>query len=181
MALSSVLAAIKYPHLETLPYKFTLAAWNTSSSNDNTTGVPLVLGQNGATTGAALYVTSTYASYPYNDFPALELVNNSLHALTASGDWFTNATTPMSGRPLAWRASRYYRSFAAQNYSALPVPGSRFPLLAVYGIASSWSLCATGVLRGQVNVVFNVSGMTTLGYDMSKCYGVVLHIVKREW
>ena len=36
------------PTLTDLPYHFTLAAWNTTRPNANGTGVPLVLGQNGA-------------------------------------------------------------------------------------------------------------------------------------
>ncbi len=36
------------PSFTDLPYYFTLAAWNTTLPNANKTGVPLVLGQNGA-------------------------------------------------------------------------------------------------------------------------------------
>ncbi|KAG6848497.1 hypothetical protein H0H93_016528 [Arthromyces matolae] len=165
--------------IDTLPYNFTLAAWNTS--NTNTTGTPLVLGQNGATTGATFYVTSTWASYPYNDYPSIQLVNNSLHALTASGDWFTNATTPTSGRPLGWLASRYYKPVAAQSYSAIRIPASSFPLLAANGNATSWSLCPAQTAGGQVNVIFDLNGASAgSGYDVNECYGVVLHIVPSE-
>ena len=43
---------------ESLPFNFTLAAFNLTLPNTNTTGAPLVLGQDGVVTGAAFEVTS---------------------------------------------------------------------------------------------------------------------------
>ncbi|GLB40845.1 hypothetical protein LshimejAT787_0900600 [Lyophyllum shimeji] len=165
-----------------LPYNFTLIASNSTFPDASITGVPLVLGQNGATTGATVYVTSTYASYPYNDYPSLALTDHSLRAFTASGEWFTNATAQLSGRPLAWLASKYYRPPAAQDYSAVHVPAHPFPLLAAHGMQNLWSLCSASGPHGQVNVVFNVpAGPARLGFDPARCYAVMLHMIKKEW
>lgn len=68
-----------------------------------------------------------------------------------------------------------------QRFSVLHVPGSLFPLLAVDGDVSSWSLCAANDSRGQVNVIFRVSEVLMSGYDANHCYGVLLNIVRRGW
>ena len=41
------LCAAEFVQLSALPYNFTLAAWNETLPNANSTGVPLVLGQDG--------------------------------------------------------------------------------------------------------------------------------------
>lgn len=46
-----------------IAYNFTLAAYNNTWPNTNTTGLPLVLGQNGATTGAEFKVLSVRFNY----------------------------------------------------------------------------------------------------------------------
>ena len=54
----ALLASTVLAQLRTLPYNFTLAAWNKTGTNANDTGVPLVLGQNGAVDGAEFKVLS---------------------------------------------------------------------------------------------------------------------------
>ncbi|KAJ3490101.1 hypothetical protein NLI96_g1685 [Meripilus lineatus] len=61
-----------------IAYNFTLAAYNTTFPNANSTGSPLVLGQAGAIPGASFKVLSTYASYPYNEYPNLSLLSGAL-------------------------------------------------------------------------------------------------------
>ncbi|KAJ3484818.1 hypothetical protein NLJ89_g11952 [Agrocybe chaxingu] len=73
------LCAAQQP-LAHLRHNFTLAAVNVTLPNANRTGAPLVLGQNGASTGISFYVTSTYASFPYNDYPTLAMRDGGLRA-----------------------------------------------------------------------------------------------------
>ncbi|KAF9459256.1 hypothetical protein BDZ94DRAFT_1051458 [Collybia nuda] len=167
--------------ITSLPYNFTIAAVNTTLPNSNSTGVPLVLGQNGASTGISFYVTSTYATYPYNDYPSQGLVDGSLRAFMKSGEWITNATETSSGGTLGWVTSRIYGGPATKIYSVSRVPAEKFPLLAVHGITNLWSLCPFSGFRGQTNVVFNVSADVPpppfLGFDPADCYAVKLNIV----
>ncbi|RDB16488.1 hypothetical protein Hypma_002778 [Hypsizygus marmoreus] len=185
--LSTIATCMAQHSVLSLPYNFTIAALNTTFSgvNANRTGVPLVLGQNGATTGASFYVTSTYASYPYNDYPSMALMRGSLRAFTSEGEWLTNATAMRSGRPLGWITSRYYTQPAAKGYSAVRVPTEIFPLLATHGFAHLWSLCRFPGFRGQTNVVFNVSADIPLPpyleFDPADCYPVTLNIIRVYW
>jgi len=171
--------------LANLPCNFTLAAVNLTLPNANSTGAPLVLGQAGATDGMTFEVSSTYYSYPYNDFPTLELVNNSLRAFERTGTVsITNATSVTSGGTLNWETSTYYSSPAAQNYAAVWNSGDEFAVLAAYEITDLWSLCPFSGFRGQTNVVFNVSADVPpppyLGFDPADCYPVMLNIIPAE-
>jgi len=168
-----------------LKCKFTLAAVNLTLPNANSTGAPLVLGQAGAIDGESFEVSSTYYSYPYDDFPALELVNNSLRAYQRSGRTITNATVASSGETLNWETSSYYSSPAATSYSAVWKNGSdEFAVLAAYEITHLWSLCPFFGPPSQTNVVFNVSAdippSEYLGFDPADCYPVKLNIVPAE-
>ncbi|KAJ7710609.1 hypothetical protein B0H17DRAFT_1223749 [Mycena rosella] len=91
-----------------LPCKFSLAAWNVTRHNTNSTGAPLVLGQDGESEKYVslpnIYRPKTYASHPYNVYPTVSLSNGSLRAYRASGAWLTNAATP---RPLQAAASSH--------------------------------------------------------------------------
>ncbi|KAF9477214.1 hypothetical protein BDN70DRAFT_811045 [Pholiota conissans] len=168
---------------KTLPYNFTLGAVNTSLPNANFTGVPLVLGQAGAIAGESFYVTSTYASYPYNDYPSLGLINNTLRAYTKSGAWITNTTDVQSGAALSWGTSTLYTQPDPPIFSAIRIPTYECPLLAVHGFADLWSLCPFAGTRPQTNVIFNMSADNTsppppyLGFDPADCYGVVITIL----
>jgi len=162
-----------------LPYNFTLAALNLTLPNSNSTGAPLVLGQDGAISGAEFEVTSTYASYPYNDWPALALVNTSIRAFHADGSWDTNATQTTSGGFLGWLTTSQSAPDAATGYTAV---GSQLEALtlAYNGQSGLWSLCPAQF--GQTNVVFNVSADSSdeLGIDPAKCYAVSLNILSVE-
>lgn len=158
-----------------LPYNFTLAALNSSLPNANYTGAPLVLGQNGASTGVSFYVTSTHASYPYNDYPTLALRDNILKAYRTSGPSITNATEVQSGGELVWITTTQGHA-GSENYSVIKAPAYRFPVLAAHGIHDLWSLCP--FQGGQTNVVFNVStDQPNAGSDPSQCYQVIINVV----
>ncbi|KAH9476120.1 hypothetical protein JR316_0011691 [Psilocybe cubensis] len=167
-----------------LPHNFTLAALNTTLPNANTTGAPLVLGQNGASSGITFYVTSTYASFPYNDYPALGLVDNGLRAYSSTGRWITNATAVTSGGTLGWISTTIYAHPAPQIYSVVRLPGYEYPLLAANGFHNLWSLCPFSGNRPQTNIVFNVTADVPpppyLGFDPSLCYDVVITMIPIE-
>ncbi|PPR00685.1 hypothetical protein CVT24_000973 [Panaeolus cyanescens] len=183
--------------LSSLRYNFRLAAVNSTLPNSNSTGVPLVLGQggesfdsaNGATSGLYFYVTSTYASYPYNEYPSLALVNKELHAFTRSGQWITNATEVRNGTTLGWVSTTIYTAPAPQVYTALKNASNstqRYPILAAHGVSDLWSLCTFHGTYPQNNVVYNVSaaieqasaqGAQPLPFDAESCYEVLINIV----
>ncbi|KAF9042956.1 hypothetical protein BJ165DRAFT_1348900 [Panaeolus papilionaceus] len=169
--------------LANLKYPFTLAAFNDTLPKSNSTGAPLVLGQAGSTRGLYFYVTSTYASYPYNDYPELALVDGELHAFTRAGQWITNATEVRSGGTLGWTSSTIYTSPAPQIYSAIKNPSYQYPLLAAHGVSTLWSLCTFPNTYPQNNVVFNVSAATPsspggqLPFDPNSCYSVLIDIL----
>ncbi|KAJ7834218.1 hypothetical protein B0H14DRAFT_3871440 [Mycena olivaceomarginata] len=161
-----------------LPCKFSLAAWNVSRHNDNSTGVPLVLGQTDAgavADGASYEVTSTYASYPYNTYPTLSLSNGSMRAYRASGAWLTNATAVASGGPLTWYTSALFDRDAARIYTA----HGHDLRLAAYGVADRWYLCPFSGTLAQTSVVFNVSRASSAkeDFDSRRCWKVRLHLV----
>jgi hypothetical protein len=120
-----------------------------------------------------LHVTSTYASFPYDDYPYLGLVDGSLRAYAADGSWTTNATEVQSGGPIGWVTSTLYRANAPQVYSSLE--SDPYYLLAAHGFYDLWSLCPFPA-SGQTNVVFNVSDASQ-DYDSTQCYPVQIHVV----
>ncbi|KAF9531476.1 hypothetical protein CPB83DRAFT_849085 [Crepidotus variabilis] len=166
--------------LTSLPYNFTFSALNTTQPNANTTGVPLVLGQAGATGGYALHVSSTYSSYPYNDYDALGLQNKILLAYGTDGSYQTNAVAVQNGSPLIWVTTTLPNRPADPIFSGLKLsPTSEYPLLAANGVSSLWSLCTTKSPRPQTNILFNVSTPNSLDttYDPASCYGVQILIL----
>ncbi|PFH46911.1 hypothetical protein AMATHDRAFT_153437 [Amanita thiersii Skay4041] len=179
--LPHVFAAPLGVSLTDLPFDFSLYAWNTTRPNANSTGVPLVLGQNGASTGLSFHVTSTYFSYPYNDYPSLRLVNGSLRAYHSSGVWMTNATSVLDGQPLRWVSSTFYSRPAAKDFSVSVAPGWEYPVLKAHGRDDLWYLCDpadVGVRRAQTNVVFDVDGVVGGGSASKReCWRVRVYVV----
>ncbi|KAE9398964.1 hypothetical protein BT96DRAFT_1019819 [Gymnopus androsaceus JB14] len=162
---------------------FTLAALNTTLSNANSTGAPLVLGEAGAIDGESFHVTSTYSSYPYNDYPSLGLVGGNLRAFDSEGNWFTNASAPSSGssgEELSWGTSSFYSSPASTAFSAVTLSTSDYPVLAVNGIYDLWYLCPSDEPSvGQDSVYYNTTSIAS-SQDSSQtiaCYAVSLNIV----
>ncbi|PPQ80135.1 hypothetical protein CVT25_001434 [Psilocybe cyanescens] len=167
-----------------LAHNFTLSALNATLPNTNATGAPLVLGQNGASGGITFYVTSTYASFPYNDYPALGLVDKGLRAYGSTGRWITNATAVTSGGTLGWVTTTLYAHAAPEIYSVVRLPAYEYPLLAANGFHNLWSLCPFSGNRPQTNIVFNVTANIPpppyLGFDPSLCYDVVVTVIPVE-
>ncbi|KAF8885374.1 hypothetical protein CPB84DRAFT_1750169 [Gymnopilus junonius] len=171
--------------LDCLPFNFTLAALNTTLPNVNNTGAPLVLGQNGASTGIEFHVTSTYASYPYNDYPSIGLVDGTLRAYGGDGSWSTNATDVTSGNTgntLEWITTTIYAQPAPKIFSAIRLPAYERPVLAAHGFHNLWSLCPFPGPLPQTNIIFNVSADIQSPppfplFDPAGCYGVVVTIL----
>ncbi|KAF8641285.1 hypothetical protein AX16_010064 [Volvariella volvacea WC 439] len=199
-AASSSAAAIFVPRNETpsrrdpptggtyvneLPYRFTFAAVNvTFTPGANSTGAPLVLGQNGASGGIRFYVTSTYYTFPWNDYPSISLTESQLKAHRSDGSTMTNSTMSTTWNPvtgvtrtsLYWWSSGIYTGPGDSVFSAL-LPDSTssgsYPLLAVYGDADSWSLCLGTGTRPQTNLYYNVAAS-------DDCYRVRVNILPFE-
>ncbi|KAJ7461107.1 hypothetical protein FB451DRAFT_1268978 [Mycena latifolia] len=174
-----------------LPCKFTLAAWNVTRPNANSTGVPLVLGQDTVNDGPNVEVTSTYASYPSNVYPTLSLSNGSLRAYRASGVWNTNATAVASGGLLSWFTSPLFNHEAARIYTAVQKDAGPHSLrvLAALGVHNRWSLCPSYGPLQQTSVVFNVSadvrapadmGVSRLAFDPRLCWEVKIYLVPAD-
>ncbi|KAJ3992358.1 hypothetical protein F5050DRAFT_944412 [Lentinula boryana] len=166
----------------TLANNFTLAALNNTLPNANSTGAPLVLGSAGAIDGESFQVSSTYASYPYNDFPSLGLVGGNLRAFFADGSWNTNASAPLSGDALAWGTSSFYSDPASTAFSAVSDGTTDFPILAVNAIANLWYLCPSDAPRvPQNSLYFNTTTIPSQsgvsGASPVECYSVTVNMV----
>ncbi|KIK61142.1 hypothetical protein GYMLUDRAFT_85120 [Collybiopsis luxurians FD-317 M1] len=162
-----------------LTNNFTLSALNTTLDNANSTGAPLVLGSAGAIDGEAFYVSSTYYSYPYNDYSAQGLVGGNLRAFDKQGNWNTNASAPSSSyEALSWATSSFYHDVASTAFSAVTVPASQYPVLAVNGVYDMWYLCSSDEFRGQNSVYFNTTSIeSSSGSSSIACYPVLLNMV----
>ncbi|KIY47722.1 hypothetical protein FISHEDRAFT_44837 [Fistulina hepatica ATCC 64428] len=166
--------------LTTLPFNFTLAATNLTLPNANSTGAPLVLGTDGASTGLEYYTTSTWYTYPYDDYPTLGLLDGELQAFTKEGEWITNATSLTSGSAMLWMTSRLFSVPLFSEYSAVgndsaSVNNITYYSLAVFNHTDLWSLCPDGGVGGQTIVVYNVSAAKS--GEFTDCYDVNLNIV----
>ncbi|KZT01926.1 uncharacterized protein LAESUDRAFT_730840 [Laetiporus sulphureus 93-53] len=162
-------------------YNFTLAAVNVTLPNANSTGAPLVLGQNGAADGAEFEVLSTYASYPYNDFPTLSLLAGSLIPNSASGIASVDSDVS-SGDELAFVTSSSGLSSPAQIYCAIadtdPTEGSPYPVLAVNGDTEGFALCMNGDgPYAQNNVVWQPTDDNGGEYLYDTCYNVTIQLL----
>ncbi|KAF5384540.1 hypothetical protein D9757_006441 [Collybiopsis confluens] len=161
-----------------------LSAWNTTLDNANFTGAPLVLGTAGnlACFGVQNLVLTlqTYYSYPYNDYPALGLVDGNLRAFDKEGNWNTNASAPSSGYELlSWATSSFLHDVASTAFSAVEIPSSEYPVLAVDGVHDMWYLCPyNDDYLGQNSVYFNISSIeSSSGSFTLSCYSVLLNLV----
>ncbi|KAH9916542.1 uncharacterized protein B0H18DRAFT_1124179 [Fomitopsis serialis] len=160
---------------------FTLAALNTTLANANSTGAPLVAGQNGATDGAEFEVLSTWATYPYLDFPTMSLDSGVLIPNSANGvpsyDMAASA-----GQPLQFfTTSQSPSGRVAQIYCAIVDTDPDFegpPTLAVNGDADGFALCMNGDgPYAQNNVVWRPTADNNGAYLYETCYNVTLQIV----
>ncbi|PCH34742.1 hypothetical protein WOLCODRAFT_106469, partial [Wolfiporia cocos MD-104 SS10] len=164
---------------------FTLTAYDLASTPANSTGVPLVVGQNSSATDAEYKVLSTYESYPYNDFPNFSLISGALIPNPSKA----NASVSAADVAVAAGAEP---SFMVSSSSGLPDPaqiycavadtdpdvGHAFPTLAVNGDTDNFHLCKTsGDANAQVNVVYKASSNSSGVYDYDSCYRVRLQLI----
>ncbi|GJE94057.1 hypothetical protein PsYK624_102250 [Phanerochaete sordida] len=159
---------------------FTLAAWNATGSNANDTGVPLVLGQAGAVDGAEFKILSTWASFPYDDFPELSLEHGALSGTGPMGN-VAAAGNVTAGIPPGFIVPGSSIETPFQIYCGVadtdPAHGG-LPQLAVFGDTDSFSLCpASHAPLAQTNVVYKPSADNYGEYLFDECYPVKLHIV----
>ncbi|KZT63555.1 hypothetical protein DAEQUDRAFT_680177 [Daedalea quercina L-15889] len=162
-------------------YNFTLAALNTTLANANSTGAPLVPGQNGATDGAEYEVLSTWATYPYLDFPTMSLVDGVLTPNSANGVPSYDMQA-IEGQPLQFfTTSESSSGPSAQIYCAIVDTDPDFqglPLLAVNGEADNFALCMSGdESYAQNNVVWRPTADNNGMYLYETCYNVTLQLV----
>ncbi|KAI5833976.1 hypothetical protein K523DRAFT_395427 [Schizophyllum commune Tattone D] len=163
--------------LKTLPYSLTLAALNTTLPNANDTGVPLVLGDEYFLPGSGLYITSTYASWPYKENNiSLGLVGGAMRGY----DPEVNASLVVSGYAMTWLGS-YMGSPETDQFTAVHAArGHEYASLAAHGQDSLWSLCPTGNKDGKNEVFYNISSANSHSSVVVKdCYKITLQIIPR--
>ncbi|KAJ3982527.1 hypothetical protein F5890DRAFT_1529499 [Lentinula detonsa] len=165
----------------TFAQNFTLAALNTTLPNANSTGAPLVLGAAGGIDGGSMEVTSTYASYPYNDFLSLGLVDGTLHAYSKQQSLHTSASVPLLHGSLDWFTSSIYSTDPSTAFTAISGTGN-FSVLAFNGTADLWYLCPSDMPGSPQNSVYhNTSTIPSQsgapGASPVQCYSVILNMV----
>ncbi|TCD71102.1 hypothetical protein EIP91_000196 [Steccherinum ochraceum] len=159
---------------------FTIAAWNKTLPNANTTGVPLVLGEaSGEDAESSFRVLSTLASVGSNEFPTWNIVNGVLLPNGRAPGGVVEGNFTLGGSP----------NWGIGAASLLPNPslycllvntdpnggGNGFPILAGNGDSDNFSLCPT--TQGQVNVVYNATVDNSDTYVFDECYEVNLQII----
>ncbi|KAI0684488.1 hypothetical protein BC835DRAFT_1389926 [Cytidiella melzeri] len=160
---------------------FTLVAFDaTHVVTSSSVGVPLVLGQAGATTGAEFHVLSTYASYPYGD-------PNQAWTLDEGVLLPTNQSVKIAGEPVSaggqptWvsstEAGDSAQIWCGVAQSSAHGGGTGNPTLSVNGEIDQFSLCSTGETElAQVNIVYRASP-DSYGYIYDTCSKVTVQMV----
>ncbi|KAI0819734.1 hypothetical protein BC628DRAFT_1401273 [Trametes gibbosa] len=158
----------------------TLAAWNSTGTNTNSTGAPLVLATGGSITGIEFRRMATWASFPFNDFPTVSLVNGTLipngeHTTPAQativeegsqiGFVLRNSANPLQG-------AQIYCGVADVDPAG---HGTGHPFLAVNGDTDSFQLCKVG----SQNVVF-WKPIPDHGEDFASCYPIKVQIIEQN-
>jgi len=164
----------------------TLAAFNTTLPNANDTGAPLVMGQAGAVDGAEFKILSTWASFPFNDFPTMSLNNGTLLPNSPDGPIsVSDSNVTVAAEPL-WVLTTFDLPTPAQIYCGVADTdpaggGTGFPLLAVHGDTDHFSLCSAGDFPlAQTNVVWRASAINDGSYNFTSCYPVHIQIVELD-
>ncbi|KAI1788575.1 hypothetical protein LXA43DRAFT_894395 [Ganoderma leucocontextum] len=156
---------------------FTVAAFNATGTNTDTTGAPLVLGQAGAVDGASFKVFSTFATFPFNQYPSIALVDGRLIP-SGPGTTPTAVNGVTAGSEVIFVASNSVDpSQSAQIWCAVADTdpaghGTGHPFLAVNSDTDSFSLCMQG---SQNNVVYQAAAGGS--YDFDSCYPVKLQLI----
>ncbi|KAI0764149.1 hypothetical protein BD413DRAFT_483041 [Trametes elegans] len=158
---------------------FTLTAWNVDGSNDNSTGVPLVLASGGATSGGSFLRLATWASYPYNQYPTLSLADGTLIPNAPEGVTPAKASNVDDGAQLGFVSNNNVNpADGAKIYCAVADTdpaghGTGHAFLAVNGDTGSFSLCKDG----SQNVVYYKAAEGN-SYDYSSCYPVRVQLIQ---
>ncbi|EMD35782.1 hypothetical protein CERSUDRAFT_115735 [Gelatoporia subvermispora B] len=167
--------------------QITLAALNTTLPNANNTGAPLVMGQAGAVDGASFAILSTFASFPFNEFPTLSLLNGTLIP-NLPGGILANASdsSVAAGTAPSWIITGLDLPTPAQIYCGVADTdpaggGTGFPLLALNGDTDHFSLCSAGDFHAaQTNIIWRASSVNDGSYNFTSCYPVHIQIIELE-
>ncbi|KAH9840745.1 uncharacterized protein C8Q71DRAFT_702151 [Rhodofomes roseus] len=161
---------------------FTLAAYDTSGSNANTTGVPLVLTETSLDSDTAYMAIATYATQPDNTFAAFSLSQGVLSPnVNATGVNVTDLSVNSGDAP-SFVASETSVPAPAQVYCGVadtdPHGGNPYPILSVNKDTDSFSLCksTSGDSNGQDIVVFEAAQGSS-DYDFSTCTPVHVQLI----
>ncbi|KZT67575.1 hypothetical protein DAEQUDRAFT_767127 [Daedalea quercina L-15889] len=165
---------------------FTVAAYDISGSNANSTGAPLVLTET-STQGSDVYMAfATYATQPDNTFASFSLSQGIL--VPNPGNTGANITdlSVSSGDSPSFMASTDGDDSnipsAAQVYCAVantdPDGGDQCPILAVNNDTGMFSVCTStsGDSSGQDIIVFEAAENSS-DYDYNSCTPVHLHLL----
>ncbi|KAH8105391.1 hypothetical protein BXZ70DRAFT_1004894 [Cristinia sonorae] len=158
-------------------FNFSLSAFNSTLDLE---GEPLVFGQAGAVDGAEFKVFSTFASFPFNDFPTLSLNQGILKPdgdVSASNSGVADGTEPtfvFTTLDLPPPAQIWCGVASTSAHGG----GTGNPQLAVNGDVDSFSLCRTGDQpTAQVNVVYKATADNFGAYIFDSCFPVKLEMV----
>ncbi|GBE78920.1 hypothetical protein BKA93DRAFT_829460 [Sparassis latifolia] len=161
---------------------FTLSAFNATTPDSG--GAQLVLGQAGSTEGKEFGVLSTFASYPYNQFPSFSLNSGALLPNYEESGMYSSDLSVAAGSPPTFEYSTQSQDLdpSAQIYCAVadtdPNGGSMYPMLAVNEQTDGFSLCLTGDgANAQNNVVFQPTADNNGEYVYSSCYPVFVRLL----
>ncbi|KAH9840793.1 uncharacterized protein C8Q71DRAFT_741256 [Rhodofomes roseus] len=170
---------------DTPAYNFTLAAYNTSLPNANSTGAPLVLGwgRPGTSPEASEWAVSTYAAWGSNDWPYFTLTGGALYPIPGPNESGLDAydfALP-SGYEVAFLVMIHESTPVVPSvYCAAADGDSEYAKLAVNNDVDSFSLCkATTAQFTNVVLVYQADANDTF-YDYSTCYPVQVNIVPYE-
>ncbi|KAI0631551.1 hypothetical protein C8Q77DRAFT_1159326 [Trametes polyzona] len=159
----------------------TFAAWNSTGTNTNSTGAPLVLATGGVIAGTELRRFATWASFPFNDYPTVSLVNGTIFLNGDENSTPAQATIVQEGDGLSFITNNSVKpENGAQIYCAVADTdpaghGTGHPFLAVNGDTDSFSLCKVGF----ENVVL-WKPIPDHGEDFDSCYPVKVQVIFSE-
>ncbi|TFK46174.1 hypothetical protein OE88DRAFT_1739643 [Heliocybe sulcata] len=172
--LASSCAGLDSGGLNTLS-NFTITAYNTTLPNANSTGAPLILGDDLSYHGYTQYVLATY-SYPY---PALNQVSFSLDA----GGLVANLDADSTTAVLSLSSDHEFDFIVSTEGSVMPAPifcavqtdnmCGGYPVLAANGRTNLFLICERTGENSFAEVVYNGTTGST-AYDVDSCYAVDL-------
>ncbi|TFY58606.1 hypothetical protein EVJ58_g6320 [Rhodofomes roseus] len=166
-------------------YNFTLAAYNTTLSNTNSTGAPLVLGWGpaGTSPAASEWAISTYAAWHSNEWPYFTLSNGALFPIPGPDENGLGAYdfTVASGAEVAFYVTEHESDpEPALIYCASADADSEYAKLAVNNDADSLSLCQATTAAWPNTVLVYEANSNNTNYDYSTCYPVQVNLVPYE-